>query len=48
MARLPPGPCWKTGSEMSRAGIETFSPRSMSVIERRFTASSTDRLMWVR
>ncbi len=48
MVRAPPLPCWNTGSEISPVGIEIFSPRSMSVMERRFTASSTERLMCLR
>jgi hypothetical protein len=47
MSRVPPGPWWKTGSEMSFDGMPTFSPLSTSVMLRWLTASATARLSWV-
>ncbi|CRM74197.1 hypothetical protein [Pseudomonas sp. 22 E 5] len=45
---LPPRPWCSTGSSMSRPGMLICSPCSMSVMERRLTASSTAFLMWSR
>ena len=45
---LPPRPWCRTGSSVSRPGMLICSPCSMSVIERRLTASSTAFLMCSR
>ncbi|MCY1435264.1 hypothetical protein D9M71_513530 [compost metagenome] len=45
---LPPRPWCNTGSSISRPGMLICSPCSMSVMERRLTASSTAFLMWSR
>ncbi|MOA21444.1 hypothetical protein D3C78_1419350 [compost metagenome] len=48
MVCRPPRPWCHTGSSMSREGMLICSPCSMSVMERRLTASSTAFLMWSR
>ncbi|MNN43045.1 hypothetical protein D3C81_1572610 [compost metagenome] len=48
MVCLPPRPWCRTGSSMSRPGMLICSPCSMSMMERRLTASSTAFLMCSR